>query len=62
MIKNLNELLAAAKERETMKLVVAAAQDADVLGAVCSAAKDEIVGAKGNDKPRTFMVKARQER
>jgi len=43
MIKNLNELLAAAKERETMKLVVAAAQDADVLGAVCSAAKDEIV-------------------
>lgn len=43
MIKNLNELLAVAKEKKTMKLVVVAAQDADVLGAVVAAAKDGIV-------------------
>lgn len=43
MIKNLNDLLAVAKEKKTMKLVVVAAQDADVLGAVVQAAKDGIV-------------------
>ena len=39
MIKNLNELLNAAKAQETMKLVVAAAQDEDVLSKVDEIAK-----------------------
>lgn len=43
MIKNLNELLSSAKEQVTMKLVVAAAQDEDVLLAVAKAAEESIV-------------------
>lgn len=43
MIKNISELLNAAKAQETMKLVVAAAQDDDVLQAVCKAAEEGIV-------------------
>ncbi|WIF94286.1 bifunctional enoyl-CoA hydratase/phosphate acetyltransferase [Caminicella sporogenes] len=43
MIKNFQELINAAKEQETMKLAVAAAQDEEVLTAVCSAAKMGIV-------------------
>lgn len=43
MIKNLNELVEAAKQQKTMKLVIAAAQDPDVLGAVCKAASDGII-------------------
>lgn len=39
MIKNFEELLEAAKSQKTMKLVVAAAQDEDVLVAVCNAAE-----------------------
>lgn len=43
MVKNLKELLEAAKQQKTMRLVVAAAQDADVLIAVCKAAQEGIV-------------------
>lgn len=43
MIKNFQELIKAAKEQTTMKLAVAAAQDEDVLIAVCSAAEMGIV-------------------
>ncbi len=39
MINNFNELLKCAKEQQTMRLVVAAAQDEDVLVAVSSAAE-----------------------
>ena len=40
MIKTLKELLDEAKKQKQMKLVVAAAQDLDVLSAVVDAAKD----------------------
>ncbi len=43
MIKNFHDLIKAAKEQTTMKLAVAAAQDEDVLIAVCSAAEMGIV-------------------
>ncbi|RKD27282.1 phosphate butyryltransferase [Caminicella sporogenes DSM 14501] len=43
MIKNFQELINAAKEQKTMKLAVAAAQDEEVLAAVCNAAKMGIV-------------------
>ena len=43
MIKNFTDLLSAAKNQKTMKLVVAAAQDEDVLVAVCQAAEQGIV-------------------
>ncbi len=43
MIKNINELFEAAKKQKTMKLVVAAAQDEDVLLAVVKAAEESIV-------------------
>lgn len=43
MIKNFQELINAAKEQTTMKLAVAAAQDEDVLIAVCGAAEMGIV-------------------
>ncbi|MBN2899468.1 MAG: bifunctional enoyl-CoA hydratase/phosphate acetyltransferase [Clostridia bacterium] len=43
MVKNLKELLAVAKEQKTMRLVVAAAQDSDVLIAVCKAAEEGII-------------------
>jgi phosphate butyryltransferase len=43
MIKNLKDLLKAAKDQKTMRLVVAAAQDEDVLIAVCKAAKEGII-------------------
>lgn len=43
MIKNINELFEAAKKQNTMKLVVAAAQDEDVLLAVVKAAEESIV-------------------
>ncbi|HAS74341.1 MAG TPA: phosphate butyryltransferase [Clostridiales bacterium UBA8960] len=43
MIKKLNELLNAAKQGKTMRLVVAAAQDEDVLGAVCKAAEEGLI-------------------
>ena len=43
MIKNINELLNAAKAQDTMKLVVAAAQDEDVLLAVVKAAEESVV-------------------
>ncbi|MBN2796254.1 MAG: bifunctional enoyl-CoA hydratase/phosphate acetyltransferase [Clostridia bacterium] len=43
MIKNIDELLSAAKSQKTMKLVVAAAQDEDVLLAVAKAAEEGLV-------------------
>lgn len=43
MIRKLDELLAAAKQGQTMRLVVAAAQDEDVLGAVCKAAEEGLI-------------------
>lgn len=43
MIKNFDDLLAAAKNQKTMKLVVAAAQDEDVLLAVVRAAEEKII-------------------
>ncbi len=43
MIKNFQELINAAKDQTTMKLAVAAAQDEDVLIAVCGAAEMGIV-------------------
>jgi len=43
VIKNFNELINTAKEQATMKLAVAAAQDEDVLIAVCGAAKMGII-------------------
>lgn len=43
MVRNLKELLEAAKQQKTMRLVVAAAQDADVLIAVCKAAQEGII-------------------
>ncbi len=43
MIKNFSDLLSAAKSQKTMKLAVAAAQDEDVLVAVCQAAKEGII-------------------
>ena len=43
MVKNLKELLEVAKEQKTMRLVVAAAQDSDVLIAVCKAAQEGII-------------------
>ena len=43
MIKTLKELLDEAKKQKQMKLVVAAAQDLDVLSAVVDAAKDGII-------------------
>lgn len=43
MIKKLDELLNAAKHGKTMRLVVAAAQDEDVLGAVCKAAEEGLI-------------------
>lgn len=43
MIRKLDELLAAAKRGQTMRLVVAAAQDEDVLGAVCKAAEEGLI-------------------
>lgn len=43
MIKKLDELMAVAKGQKRMRLAVAAAEDADVLGAVVAAAKQGIV-------------------
>lgn len=43
MIKKLNELIEVAKQGKPMKLVVAAAQDEDVLGAICKAAEENLV-------------------
>jgi len=43
MVKNLKDLLEAAKQQKTMRLVVAAAQDEDVLIAVTKAAEEGIV-------------------
>lgn len=43
MIKNFAELMNAAKNQETMKLAVAAAQDEDVLVAVCQAAEQGLI-------------------
>lgn len=45
MVKSLSQLLVAAKEGVTMKLAVAAAQDADVLSAVVKASEEGIVDA-----------------
>lgn len=43
MIKQLKDMVELAKTQTRMRLVVAAAQDEDVLGAVCSAAADKII-------------------
>lgn len=43
MIKNLNDLLLAAKKQKTMKLVIAAAQDPDVLNAVLKASEEGLI-------------------
>lgn len=43
MIKRLDELLKAAKQGKTMRLVVAAAQDEDVLSAICKAAEEDLI-------------------
>ncbi|MBF4696011.1 bifunctional enoyl-CoA hydratase/phosphate acetyltransferase [Fusibacter ferrireducens] len=43
MIKSVKDLLAVAKQGKSMRLVVAAAQDEDVLSAVCKAAKEAII-------------------
>lgn len=43
MIKNLNMLLDAAKGQKKMRLAIAAAQDPDVLGAVCKAAEEGLI-------------------
>lgn len=43
VIKNLSMLLDAAKGQKKMKLAVAAAQDPDVLGAVCKAAEEGLI-------------------
>ncbi len=43
MIKNFADLLNAAKNQQTMKLAVAAAQDEDVLVAVCKAAEQGLI-------------------
>lgn len=43
MVKNLNDLLEVAKNQKTMRLVVAVAQDDDVLIAVCKAAEEGII-------------------
>lgn len=43
MIKNIEELLDVAKKQDTMKLVVAAAQDEDVLLAVAKAAEESVI-------------------
>ncbi len=43
MIKSVDELLKAAKKGQKMKLAVAAAQDAEVLTAVCEAAREGLV-------------------
>lgn len=43
MIKSVKDLLNAAKTGKSMKLVVAAAQDEDVLGAVCKAAEENLI-------------------
>lgn len=45
MIKNLSELLEAAKSQQKMRLAVAAAEDADVLGAVVAAAAEGLIDA-----------------
>ena len=43
MIQNFSDLLNAAKTQQTMRLAVAAAQDEDVLVAVCQAADQGLV-------------------
>ena len=43
MIKKLDALMEAAKKGKIMRLVVAAAQDEDVLGAICKAAEDQLI-------------------
>lgn len=43
MIKNFKELMATAKQQKKMRLAIAAAQDADVLGAICKAAEIGLV-------------------
>lgn len=43
MIKSVNDLLDHAKKSNKMNLVVAAAQDEDVLDAVCKAAEEEVI-------------------
>ena len=43
MIKKLNDLMEVARKGKTMKLVIAAAHDEDVLGAVCKAAEDGLI-------------------
>ncbi len=43
MIKKLDELVEVAKKGKTMRLVVAAAQDEDVLGAICKAAEENLI-------------------
>lgn len=43
MIKNLDDLIIAAKKQKTMRLVIAAAQDSDVLSAVVKAHEESII-------------------
>lgn len=43
MIKKLDELVEVAKKGKTMRLVVAAAHDEDVLGAICKAAEENLI-------------------
>ncbi len=62
MIKSVKDLLAVAKHGKTMKLVVAAAQDEDVLSAVCKAAEESIITPilVGNEKEIRKIAEAHQ--
>ncbi|GAU79741.1 bifunctional enoyl-CoA hydratase/phosphate acetyltransferase [Fusibacter sp. 3D3] len=62
MIKSVKDLLAVAKQGKTMRLVVAAAQDEDVLSAVCKAAEESIITPilVGNEEEIRKIAKAHQ--
>lgn len=62
MIKRLDELLSAAKQGRTMRLVVAAAQDEDVLSAICKAAEEELIEPiLVGDKSEIHQIAERQK-
>lgn len=62
MIKRLDELLSAAKQGKTMRLVVAAAQDEDVLSAICKAAEEALIEPiLVGDKSEISQIAARQK-
>lgn len=62
MIKSVKDLLAVAKQGKSMRLVVAAAQDEDVLSAVCKAAEESIITPilVGNEKDIRKIAEAHQ--